>query len=145
MSFQLTMTRDEVSPALARLAGADLQRRAIYAAGTVVMSLAQRAFDEPGLRPARWSRRKSGGSHPLLVKSGTLRQSIHVQVSGDTARVGNPVIYAAHQQFGSAKTSGRGSGIPPRPYFPVDAQGGLTRLAQERIGKAIERLIAGAA
>ncbi|MFZ4764431.1 MAG: phage virion morphogenesis protein [Roseimicrobium sp.] len=110
------------------------------------MTLAQRAFDEPGLRPARWSRRKSGGSHPLLVKSGTLRQSIHVQlVSGDTARVGTPVIYAAHQQLGSAKTSGRGSGLPPRPFFPVDDQGGLTRLAQERIGRAIERLIAGAA
>lgn len=144
-SVALELTRDDVSPALALLAGAGLQRRVLMAAGTVLASLGQRAVDEPGLRPAAWPARKSGGANPLLVKSGTLRHSIHAQLAGaDAVKVGTPVIYGAVHQLGSAKSSGRGSGIPARPFFPVTAGGQLTDIAVVRMHQAVARVIAGA-
>lgn len=143
-AISLSVTKDQVTPKLGALANPDLIRRATLAAGTVVGSLAQRAFDEPGLRPTPWPARKSGGGHPLLIKSGTLRQSIHVRPEGsDAVRVGTPVIYGAIQQLGSDKSSGRGSGVPARPFFPV-LNNQLTGVADEAIRDAVSALVGAA-
>jgi len=84
------------------------------AAGTLISSMAQRAFDEPGLRPSSWPARKDKKPHALLIKSGDLRQSIHHQVRGDEVMIGSPKAYAAVHQLGGKKKP-----IPPRPFFPV--------------------------
>ena len=140
MSFELT--RDDVSPSLARLGDERLLARGVLAAGTALMAITQRAFDEPGLRATPWPPRKSGGSHPLLLKSGTLRQGWHVRPQGSLAvLIGNPAKYAAHQQFGSAKSSGRGSGVPARPTFPVTKSGVLTKAGENAVGDALEAVI----
>lgn len=142
-AISITLLKDEITPSLAHLSDPALIGRATLAAGTVIGAIAQRAFDEPGLRPTAWPGRKSGGSNPLLIKSGTLRQSIHVTQQGaDTVRIGTPVIYGAVHQLGSAKASGRGSGIPARPFFPV-VEDQLTGNASQLVSDAVRKVIGG--
>lgn len=143
-AISLIVRKDQVTPKLGALASPELIRRATLAAGTVLGALAQRAFDEPGLRPTPWPARKSGGGHPLLIKSGTLRQSIHVRPEGaDAVRVGTPVVYGALHQLGSGKSSGRGSGVPARPFFPV-LNDQLTGVATAAIDDVVSVLIGAA-
>ncbi len=59
------------------------------------------------------------GGHSLLQGDNTLLNSINHQVAGQTVEVGSHLIYAGHHQFGSDKTSGRGSGVPARPYLGI--------------------------
>jgi|UniRef100_UPI003784ABDC hypothetical protein len=67
--------------------------------GTVVESFAVRVIDEPSLRPKAWpARKRSKATHPLLIKSGNLRQSIHTQAQGaESVKVGTPTVYGAAQ------------------------------------------------
>lgn len=140
-----SLTQDGVSPALAQLAGRALQDRIVQSAATVLASLAQRAFDEPGVRPASWPARKKPASHPLLLLSGTMRQSIHVASAGDgKAEIRVPTVYAATHQFGSAKSTGRGGGVPARPFFP-ERDGQLTAAAVQGVDEVVQVLIGGVA
>lgn len=112
-AISIQLRADQVTPGLQALQDPELMRRISLAAGTLMSSFAQRAFDEAGLRPAPWPARKDNKSHPLLRLSHDLRQGIHVQQSGsDSVRIGSPAKYAATHQLG------RG-GIPARPFFPV--------------------------
>ena len=132
------LVTDTVSPALKRLADPALMGRCTLAAATVVSSLGQRAFDETSLRPSPWAPRASakGGNHPLLLKSGTMRQSIFVRQEGNTAaRIGTPVIYGATHQLGS-----KDGKTPARPFFPV-LNNALTGNATDMIGEAVGLLI----
>jgi phage gpG-like protein len=115
-ALSFTLRVDQITPSIEALMDDDLRRRMLLAAGTVIESLAVRAFDEPNLRPTSWlPRKKSKATNPLLIKSGDMRQGIHTQVQGiDTVKVGSPTPYAAAHQLGSGK-----KGIPPRPFFPV--------------------------
>ncbi len=143
LSFDLKL--DDISPSLSRLNSEKLRDELLMGIGTVIQSMAQRAFDEPGLRPTPWAQRKSGGAHPLLIKSGDLRQGIHVIKAGaDTVRIGSPTKYAAHHQLGSSKSSGRGSGVPARPFFPV-LNDQLTGNAKMEIKDVVDALIGSAA
>ena len=58
-----------------------------------------------------------------LVMSGTLRDQIHYQISGDLLLVGSNMIYAATQQFGAKKKEfGNGApwgDIPAREYLGI--------------------------
>lgn len=142
VSISLQLTRDEITPSLRKLGSDELMARGVMAAGTALMSIATRAFDEPGLRPAPWPARKKAASHPLLRLSGTLWQSWHVRQLGSLAvQIGNPTKYAAHHQFGSAKSSGRGSGVPARPFFPADKSGNLTQAGADAVKDALEAVV----
>lgn len=140
-----TLRVDDISPSLSRLASEQLKDKLLMGAGTVIMSLAQRAFDEPGLRPSSWPARKTAGTHPLLILSGNLQKGIHVKKTGaDTVAVGSQEEnYARHHQLGSAKTSGRGSGVPARPFFPV-LNDQLTGNATQEINDVMTALIGAA-
>jgi phage gpG-like protein len=140
-SLTLELKRDDISPRLAALADDELKKKILLGVGTVIESHAVRAFNEPDLRPKAWPARKKAAKHPLLIKSGDLRQSIHTQVQGsDSVKVGSPKPYAAVHQLGSDKTSGRGSGIPARPFFPV-LEGQLTGHAKEEIQDVVDALV----
>jgi phage gpG-like protein len=155
-----TLTQDQISPSLAGLAEPSLRARVLKGMGTVVMSNAQRAFDEPALRPAAWPKRK-GGSNPLMIRSGDLRQGIHMQVVGETVVVGSPAKYAAVHQLGATITPTDGRHlhfkigdrwvrkkqvtIPARPFFPFDKRGQLTGNAKQEIQDVVDALIGGAA
>lgn len=112
--------------------------RCTLAAATALAGLAVRAFDETGLRPTPWApRKKSKGTHPLLILSGTMRQGIHARQEGKTAaRLGTPVIYGATHQLGR-------DGIPARPFFPV-LNDQLTGRANQEIGGVLAALIGAA-
>lgn len=139
IAFNLKL--DEITSSLDALADPTLKRRAVQAMATLVESYAVRAFDEPSLRPSAWpARKKSKATHPLLIESGNLRQSIHTQMQGDdAAKVGSPVIYAAVHQLGGKKRP-----IPARPFFPVVADQ-LTGNVQAEIKDVVDALIGGAA
>lgn len=154
-----TLTQDDISPSLARLEEPSLRQRVLKGMGTVIMSNAQRAFDEPALRPSAWPKRK-GGSNPLMIRSGDLRQGIHMQVQGDSVVVGSPTKYAAIHQLGGVITAKSGLlkfkigdrwiskksvTIPARPFFPFNARGQLTGNAKQEIQDVVDALIGQAA
>lgn len=134
MSFSV---RDGITPGLAAAAAKIRDRKPILEAmGLQLVSLTKRAFADESLRAAAWAARKKPAAHSLLRKSGALWQSIRItELTNDHVTAGTDRVYGAHQQFGSAKSSGRGSGIPPRPFFPFVGQGPMTALAQEKIRK----------
>lgn len=139
-AIAFTLKLDDITPSLTALTSDDLKHRMLQGMATVVESLAARAFDEPGLRPTSWpARKKSKATNPLLIKSGDLRQGIHSQVQGDTAKVGSPTAYAAAHQLGSTKRN-----IPARPFFPV-IEDKLTGNASAEITDVMEALIGKAA
>lgn len=147
---------DTVTPALARLTEAAEKTVLMEAAGLAVLSMTRRAFQEPGLRPAAWPARTSGGSHALLKKSGTLWRSIAItQVSPTSVSLSSDRVYAAIHQFGGVIRPKAAGGrlafsvggkrvfaqsvtIPARPFFPVTASGNLTDAATKAIIRTIE-------
>lgn len=133
----LVLKVDHISPALSRLVSDELRHHMVQGMTTVVESMAVRAFDEPSLRPASWAARskKSKGAHPLLIKSGNLRQGIFSKVEGDAGKVGSPTPYASRHQLGS-----KDGFTPARPFFPF-LEDKLTGHAREEIDDVIEVLV----
>jgi phage gpG-like protein len=133
-------TRNDVSPALSKLAAAAKNPEKVFRAmGTTFMSITMGNFNDAGstYRPAPWPAKKDG-TPSKLQKSGTLARAFHLTVTAQGATVSNPVIYAATHQFG--RTKGRGAPIPARPFFPV-VDGHLTPAAEEKIAAAGHRAI----
>jgi phage gpG-like protein len=87
-----------------------------------------------GYRPRPWAPKKDGSPSNLILH-GVLSKSFHLDVTSTSAKVSNPMIYAAPHQFGYDKRN-----LPPRPFFPV-LDGRLTPAAEEKIGAAGERAI----
>jgi phage gpG-like protein len=159
MSFQAGFNiRDGISPALAALTRHMKDKRPVLEAmGEELKSLTERAFTDESLRPKPWPARagtkfgrkysKSGKEirtvvnsrsgveeHQLLRKSAALWHSIRIsRLTNELVMVASDRKYAAIQQLGSKKKSGRGSGIPARPFFPFVGVGRMTDLARERI------------
>lgn len=155
--MELTFTiHDALTPALKKLATAVQRKDILEAAGLSLMSLTRRAFQEPALRPSPWAPRLAGqGTHSLLKKSGTLWRSIRVShLSSTSVSVSSDRIYAAIHQFGGTIKPVNGAflkfpiggafatvkqvTIPPRPFFPVTAEGQFTPRAEKSIAKVIE-------
>ena len=132
MSLQI---RDTITPALAKAISAVKNPAPILEAmGQQLVSITKRAFSDSSLRAMPWPARKKPAPHQLLRKSGALVQSIRItEVSQDHVTAGADRVYAAIQQLGSAKKTGRGSGIPPRPFFPFYKSGKMTPLAARKI------------
>ena len=138
--------RDDISPDLAKKISALKNARPVLAAmGQTLVNLAKSAFDQPQLRPSAWPARKKDTGKPLLIRTTTLRRSLRtILVTNDSATVGTDRTYAAVHQFGSRKNKGRGSGIPPRPYWPLTGSPQAPRLtpkAMEAIDAAARRQI----
>jgi len=134
----------DVPAALARA-----QRNALAAVGQAVASRSTLAFRTPELRPAPWAPRKPSyvvtvnkktkkktkklDDHPLLIKSGSLRQSIGWKFQGDDAvAVGSDKEYASYHQFGTKR-------MPARPFFPFDASGVPTPQITRKIHDLVEK------
>lgn len=124
-----------LTPALAEKARRLKDRRPVLEAmGAELVSITKRAFTDASLRPAAWPLRKDGGGgtqgrdgrgrfktigNPLLRKSGALWHSIAISaITQDHVDVSTDKPYAVTHQLGSRNKSGRGGGIPPRPFFP---------------------------
>lgn len=138
----ITITRNDISPRLAKMAKAAREPERVFRAmGNVFKSITEGNFNSSGAhyRPRPWPAKKDG-TPSNLKKSGLLWHSFHLTVTRAGATLSNPTPYAAVHQFGSAKKSGRGSGIPARPFFPIQ-NGRLTPAASDLIGKAASREI----
>jgi phage virion morphogenesis protein len=79
-----------------------------------------KTFDEEGSPAGSWPRladstvkrmKGKAGNHKLLIKSGRLRNSIRVEATADSVRIGTHLIYAGVHQFGSHD---RGAGEGPQ-------------------------------
>ena len=162
-AFSFRLTRNDIAPALTRMAAAARRPEPIFRAmGTTFLSLIMGNFKSGDYRPTAWPAKKDGTT-ATLQKSGTLSRSFHLSVSNTGATVSNPMVYAAIHQFGAEdhvagvqvgkiKTKYAnplfagswnpvmtgGKGIPPRPFFPV-ANDRLTPKAEEKIKAAGER------
>lgn len=119
----------------ARLAAA--QKRSLQAIGQSVASRATQAIRSVSLRPATWPPRKPSkrdDGHPLLIKSGAMRQSISWRLEGeDTVVVGSDKEYARYHQEGTKN-------MPARPFFPIDRNGQLTPGMASKIQRTVERI-----
>jgi phage gpG-like protein len=153
----LTITRNDISPALSRLAATAKNPLPVFRAmGTTFKSITEGTFNTvgAGYRPLPWAAKKDG-TPSNLQHSTTMAKSFHLEVSSQHARLSNPAIYAAIHQFGGVIRgnpllkfrvgeqwiSVRQVTMPARPFFPV-LDGKLTPAAAEKIGRAGERAIA---
>jgi phage gpG-like protein len=130
MSLQI---RDNISPALARMMARCKDRRPILEAmGQQLVTITKKAFNDASLRAATWPAKRDG-SAATLKKTGMLWQSIRItEITNTSVTVGSDRPYAAVHQLGSSRATGRGGGIPARPFFPF-LSGNLTALAAKKI------------
>ena len=133
---EVTKIKDTITPDLQRKLKA-MQDRTPYlkAMGTAVVSLAQRAFTDEGLRPSTWEKRKvePKDGHAPLIESGALRKSIRISsVTNKEVTISSDRPYAAAHQFGYPEHN-----LPARPFLPFDQSGHLTAKGAEQVEMAL--------
>lgn len=129
IGLQLTIQGDDaVEQFFARMMHPDWEDLLDQVGGTIVdqtqVRIAKEKASATGEPWEEWSAkyaRTRHGGHSLLQGNNDLLNSINHQVVGQSVEVGSHLVYAAHHQFGSEKTSGRGSGVPARPYLGISA------------------------
>ena len=111
------------------------KQQALRAIGAEVKSQAERSFRHPQYRASPWAPRKESkrdDGHPLLIKSGALRQSIGSKLEGtDTVVVGTDRKYARYHQTGTKN-------MPARPVFPVK-DGNLTPRVERKVRGIVDK------
>lgn len=129
------------------------KQQALEDIGAAVASMTTRAFREEALRPSPWAPRKPTyivkvnkktgmktnklDDHPLLIKSGALRQSIGWKLQGsDTVVIGTDRKYARYHQTGTKN-------MPARPVFPVK-DGNLTPRVERKVKGIVDKAFSGA-
>jgi phage virion morphogenesis protein len=127
IAIQLTVNGLEGAEALlARMDNPDFTRLLDEIGATVVSQTQSRIRDEKRgpdgenwpVWSAKYARTRHGGQSLLQGESNPgLLSSITHLVRGNRVEIGSALPYAAHHQFGSKKSSGRGSGVPARPYL----------------------------
>lgn len=129
----------------------------LRAMGTTLKSITEGNFNSVGARyrPAPWKAKRDGKASNLQAST-TLAKSFTLDVTPQTATLGNPTIYAAIHQFGGvirpknkqalAFTSGgkkwvvQKVTIPARPFVPI-RDGALTPAAEDLMVRAATRAI----
>lgn len=150
MKISLTKTKNIVTPDLKRkLATAKNPKKAMEAAGLTVVSMAQRAFTQPGLRPLSWpalkpatikAKQKKGYGTKPLVSSGALAHSPRIiRVTSTTVTVGSDRKVGSHSLAAIHQMGTKDGKIPARPFFPFTKSGKPTDRAEKNIISAIKR------
>lgn len=155
-TVSLKLTRNDISPALARLekAGRD-STPVMRAMGNVFKSITEGNFNSAGagFRPSTWPPKRDGSPSNLKL-TGLLWHSFHLTITKDSATLANPTPYAAIHQFGGVIkgnpllkfkigdqwVSKHQVTMPARPFYPVK-NGKLTPAAEEKITAAGMRVI----
>lgn len=124
------------------------------AAGTMIVSMAKRAFRSPDLRPTPWPAKRDGSPATLIWK-GMLISSIRIiSYDAKSVDVGSDRPYALIHQLGGTITPKKGKFLkftiggktifakkavmPPRPYMPFLPDGTLAPFAVEPIKEVLE-------
>ena len=94
------------------------------------------------LSPA-YQARKHQNKDKILQLRGTLRNQLAYNYSDKGVEFGSARVYARHHQFGSKKKSGRGSGIPARPWLGVSKTNSadLTEAAADVLQQQIRKIV----
>lgn len=88
----------------------------------------------PPLKQRYANKYHGGDTTPTLVLTGALKEGFVVEVNSKTATLTNTVPYATAHQFGVAYKN-----LPPRPFYPVDANGlTFTDYMQSRLNAIVE-------
>lgn len=77
-----------------------------------------------------------------LTDRATLKNSIGVQLDGDTVEIGSNLVYAAIHQLGGEAGRGHKVVLPARPYLPTTASPELRREALAIFGAALTEAMA---
>lgn len=110
---------------------ATAQQNALKSVGAAIRSFATESFRNASKRPSPWAPRTSGGKHPLLIRTGNMRQTLAWRVAGlDTVAVGTSTPYAKYHQSGTKF-------MPARPFLPVMADGRLMPAAEDLVNHAV--------
>ena len=144
MKVTVTRTSNLLGPSLAKkIQTCKNPVKAHRAMGLAVVSLAQRAFTQPGLRPSAWAplkpatlkakQRKGYGTKPL-ISSGALAHSPRIVAAnargvevGSDRQAGTHSLAAIHQ-LGAPDAH-----IPARPVWPFDSHGKPTDRGKKAI------------
>ncbi len=156
IGLQITVHGDEeIEKLFARLTSPQFSEMLGYIGGHLESSTNQRFADEKdplGNAWQEWSekyaRTRHGGQRKLMSgrnASGEPSQNLHRsfswQIKGGTLVFGTNVTYAAVHQFGSKKKSGRGSGIPARPFLGINDHD--RKEIREIVEEFIDELVSG--
>ena len=111
------------------------RRAALLQIGKTIRNHTREAFNEPSKRPAPWAPRKASkrdDGHPLLIRSGELRNNFRYRLNGDAAVVvWTKAKYAGYHQFGTKK-------MPARPFFPFLPNGQIMPTVLREIDHKIQ-------
>lgn len=94
---------------------------------------------------ARYQARKHRNKNRILMLRGYLRNQLAYNYDDQSVEFGSARVYARIHQFGSDKNSGRGSGIPARPWLGLNKNNmdtletKATDLLQAQINKIINK------
>jgi phage gpG-like protein len=160
MQGRFVISRDLLTPELRRLARKVADKKPILEAmGLALVSVTQRAFNDPALRPAPWRqvRDPSGQFRAPLKRSGLLWKSARItSLDAHAVTVGTDRPYAAAHQFGTGPYTIRPRskralywpgaphpvrvvhhpGLPARPFFPFDSSGRMIARARDTVRAA---------
>lgn len=138
---------EELEARINRLAGIDFTQLLDDVGGRMA-SVAKGRIEEtkagpdgtpwPAWSPKYAKGRRSGAS--LLFDEDNLRFDIHHVVEGNRVEVGSNIPYAGVHQHGSKQATGRGGGIPARPYLGMSAEdeADIVLLAQDFVSDLLE-------
>lgn len=150
MNYKITRTYDTLTPQLMRLSeGLGHSRRILGVIGRELMTMTLATFGPSGTgRPVIWAdlkesykrklraRKFNAMEVPTLLRSGTLRGSLRLDVTDQHAEISSGNPYAAVHQFGDGP-------IPARPFLPMNEAGtGLTVEAESRVAAVARKEIA---
>jgi hypothetical protein len=99
---------DELIHALSDLESNEFLEEMSERLGETVKGLIDEGF-QSNITPygETWAPRRSGGSWPLLEKSGEMRASFHIETNAAGVKATNPVEYASYQNYGTRYISAR--------------------------------------
>ena len=120
---QITITTNtaDAQAVLRRIGGRRFNSEILDSAGLYVRDRVRRGITQ-GINPVGTAHPPNKAGTPVLRKTGRLLNSINYRVTGSShVTIGTNVVYSAIHQFGGI--AGRGARIPPRPYFPLSADG----------------------
>ncbi|MCX6916066.1 MAG: phage virion morphogenesis protein [Verrucomicrobia bacterium] len=155
--FSFKVTKNDISPALSRMAASVKRPEPIFRAmGNNFLSLTMGNFKTSDYRPAPWPAKRDG-TPSNLQKHGVLCKNFSLRVTSTGATLSSGVhAYAAIHQFGGTikgkpwlrfeYAPGKWATvaqvtIPARPFFPV-LNDHLTPKAEQKIQAAGERAMA---
>lgn len=162
--MKVVILKDTLRPQLAAMLGKARHRVSLlFAIGQRAVGMAEDAFTDASLRPTPWPA-KTDGEPATLYYRGALKHSPRlVNVSNNFVTVGSDRPYAAIHQLGgrtkphlikpkdamalyfrvgaqsyyAKQVNHPGSKIPPRPYFPLKADGSLLPQFQDEVNDMI--------